>query len=843
MRFHCLGIQHTVTSKEYVACAFTQKVLKFCSMMTLRGHTVIHYGHEDSCVECTEHVTVISRDKYNAVYGDHDFHSKLFKFDQGDEVYTEFNQNAIREVNARKQSGDWLLAFWGAGHQSICQGAGHGMRVCEPGIGYPYGHFAEYKIFESYAMYHAYVGLTRVAHCVDLSTWSKEAVIPNYFDPCDFEFSSQKDDYFLFVGRIGSAKGVDWAIRMTEHLGKKLIIGGQNAEDGIPFPHPKHIEIVGHVDIETRKRLMSRAQAVICMSMFAEPFCGVHVESLMSGTPIITSDWGAMTEFNLHGITGFRCRTFEQMLEAGRRIHEIKPETCRQWALDTFSIDKVASMYEDFFLRTHSLSALVKTYPKSQIKPLRVAIWNETKWAMGRIGHAIQKYLSCATVDLWDWEKVHLFDCPWKEYDHVITKTDVLSLDLPPELARKLIVIAHCPRFDHPYFHEEVKIVDGVTYGGVSQETCNEMKSRGVSAHWFPFGADTELFPLRHAVRPIKRIGITGNPNSGNESYNQVKGFEMFREICEQVGAEPVFIYDRTPETMFIDIDAFICCSEFEAGPLGIFEAASYGVPVLTRPVGNVQHIKGIRTFTTVQEALDCLIEWSDIHTLKKYCDIVTREVRIHWSMRTCIQTYLEPVLHGNVYDFIEIGTCDFSAEVQTSDTLKGISVEPIQRYLDALPDKPGCVKVRAAISSRDGFMNMYSVDHVKYGFPDWARGCSSLGNYHPTLLRLIHERHLDEREVFMVERVPVMKFSTFIARYNIRGAKYLKIDTEGHDLEVLEGYIECLESGFPVIQKLMFESNSLIPEKSVNDMIKRLEHYGYHVTERGENTTLSIVK
>jgi hypothetical protein len=28
----------------------------------------------------------------------------------------------------------------------------------------------------------------------------------------------------------------------------------------------------------------------------------------------------------------------------------------------------------------------------------------------------------------------------------------------------------------------------------------------------------------------------------------------------------------------------------------------------------------------------------------------------------------------------------------------------------------------------------------------------------------------------------------------------------------------------------------------SVNDMIKRLEHYGYHVTERGENTTLSII-
>jgi len=84
MRFHALGIQHTVTSKEYCACAFTQKVLKFCAMMTKRGHTVIHYGHEDSNVNCTEHVTVVTRELFDTIYGKHDFHSKLFRFDQSD---------------------------------------------------------------------------------------------------------------------------------------------------------------------------------------------------------------------------------------------------------------------------------------------------------------------------------------------------------------------------------------------------------------------------------------------------------------------------------------------------------------------------------------------------------------------------------------------------------------------------------------------------------------------------------------------------------------------------------------------------------------------------------------
>ena len=38
MRFHVLGICHTVSSKEYLSCAFTQKVVKFCSMMMKSTH-------------------------------------------------------------------------------------------------------------------------------------------------------------------------------------------------------------------------------------------------------------------------------------------------------------------------------------------------------------------------------------------------------------------------------------------------------------------------------------------------------------------------------------------------------------------------------------------------------------------------------------------------------------------------------------------------------------------------------------------------------------------------------------------------------------------------------------
>jgi glycosyltransferase involved in cell wall biosynthesis len=339
-------------------------------MMKKRGHEVIHYGHEDSNVDCSEHVTVVSRDLFKKVYT-YDYHNSLFKWDEGDEVYRTFNANAIQEIGKRKRQGDFLLAFWGAGHRQICD-AHQDMIVVEPGIGYAGGHFAPYKVWESYSIYHAYLGLGKVSNCFcEPKEWENDTIIPNYLDPDDFEFSKEKDDYFLFIGRVGFAKGLDSAIEMTRRLGKKLIVAGQNSEQGFKdiscWPVPTHVEVTGHVDVETRKRLLSKAKAVICFSKFVDPFCGVHAEALMSGTPVISSDWGVFTESIIHGINGFRCRTIEQLVKAGQKVHTIDPEMCREFAMRKFSCEAVTSEYEGYFKNILKKYKLYEPYTYSYL--------------------------------------------------------------------------------------------------------------------------------------------------------------------------------------------------------------------------------------------------------------------------------------------------------------------------------------------------------------------------------------------------------------------------------------------------------------------------------------------
>ena len=350
LRFHILGIPHTITGPEWSICPFTTKVWKFAKMMKKRGHHIIHYGHKDSNVDCDEHVTLITNKDFKTAYGDYNWkkHGLWYYQKNDDFCHRKFNSLALIEVKKRLENKDFVLCFWGRGHYGVGSQLMKDDRaiVVEPGVGYGLDQcFTHFKIFESYASMNQYIGMKKTYS----PSWYN-SVVPLTCDSSQF-IIGKKEDYFLFLGRISTSKGLDITIKACNHLKIKLKIAGSPFEElgklGVELGD--NIEYVGLAGPEERKELMSKAKGFFCISTYAEPFGAAVVEAMLSGCPVITSDFGAFAETVVHGKTGYRIRNFDQLIWAIKNIDKINPIVCRKWAVNNYGMDKISLMFEEYF--------------------------------------------------------------------------------------------------------------------------------------------------------------------------------------------------------------------------------------------------------------------------------------------------------------------------------------------------------------------------------------------------------------------------------------------------------------------------------------------------------------
>lgn len=355
--FHYIAMPHLPVAKKYLACAFTQKIHKLTRMLLDKGHKVYLYGvgYTDIEHKNLEYIPVVSIDDVVDEWGEgdnrfelgYDYGRKGFKHDLNKErtdCTKKFRKNAIHEITKRKEDDHFLLLSQGKYHKPIADNIGLYL-TCEPGIGYR-GSYARFRAFESSYIQNFTYGSQHPFESINGSYYDR--VIPNYFDLDEFEFGEEPDDYLFYIGRLIKRKGVGTAIKVAKELDMKIKIAGQGSLDDIGVDYDK-AEHVGMVGVEERKKLLSHAKVTFLPTVYLEPFGGTSVESMISGTPAITTNFGVFPETIRNGVGGYRCDTLQDFVDNTKKAFELDRKKVRDYAVSRFSMEAVNKQFEKWW--------------------------------------------------------------------------------------------------------------------------------------------------------------------------------------------------------------------------------------------------------------------------------------------------------------------------------------------------------------------------------------------------------------------------------------------------------------------------------------------------------------
>ena len=177
--------------------------------------------------------------------------------------------------------------------------------------------------------------------------------VRNGIDPEEFIYSETKNPYFLFVisGGLQKAlrKGLDTAFWVAKQTGMKLVVAGgsgyqpEMAQYG-DLCRAHGAQFIGIVNGQRKAEVFTAARALLFPTRMSEAFGLPVVEAMVSGTPVIASDRGAMREL-VDPAAGFVCASESDYLNAVQNLSRIEPADCRRLALKRFHYLDMARRY------------------------------------------------------------------------------------------------------------------------------------------------------------------------------------------------------------------------------------------------------------------------------------------------------------------------------------------------------------------------------------------------------------------------------------------------------------------------------------------------------------------
>ncbi|HEX9895360.1 MAG TPA: glycosyltransferase [Gemmatimonadales bacterium] len=171
-----------------------------------------------------------------------------------------------------------------------------------------------------------------------LSRW-----VYNGLDPAEFEFRRTKGDYDLFLGRLHSVKGWQWAVEGARQSQRRLLVAG-----GWRPVVSRWVRFVGSVDGRGKVEALAGARLLWSPVQWDEPFGLTSIEALASGTPVLGTRRGALPEIVTPDV-GALGDTLDQLLALIPTVLRCDPEVCRARVEQVFHYRVMAEAYLDVY--------------------------------------------------------------------------------------------------------------------------------------------------------------------------------------------------------------------------------------------------------------------------------------------------------------------------------------------------------------------------------------------------------------------------------------------------------------------------------------------------------------
>ncbi|HZY62966.1 MAG TPA: glycosyltransferase [Edaphobacter sp.] len=196
-----------------------------------------------------------------------------------------------------------------------------------------------------------------------LSELCEAVVIGNGVEVSPEEKKKTTSNFAVTLGRICPEKNQHAALEAGSQADTPVILGGQVfpwtehkryfcekikpllAKERGPIKH----KFAGVLAPQERHTLLGQAKCLLHPTLAPETSSLVAMEALAEGTPVIAYRSGALPEIVEDGVSGFLVESVEEMADAIRRIHAIRPEACKEIAARRFSRERMVHQYFDLY--------------------------------------------------------------------------------------------------------------------------------------------------------------------------------------------------------------------------------------------------------------------------------------------------------------------------------------------------------------------------------------------------------------------------------------------------------------------------------------------------------------